>query len=89
MISEIKQLPDGSVVVKLRDPVPALKLLGNHMGMFSGESATPPAGASTSDSKPLVYVDRGPPETMEQREARMHRRHSEQLAAPRRPVGSA
>ena len=74
MISEIKQLPDGSVVVKLRDPVPALKLLGNHMGMFSGECAAPPAGGNVSDNRPLIYVDAPPPETAEQWEARQRRR---------------
>jgi len=73
MIAEIKQLPEGSVVVRLRDPVPALKLLGNHMGLFSGESATPPASGKTCDST-LVYVDTPPPETAEQWEARQRRR---------------
>ena len=38
MIQEIKRQADGSVSVKLRDPMPALRLLGLHRGLFSGES---------------------------------------------------
>lgn len=71
-IQEIKRQADGSVSVRLRDPIPALRLLSLHRGLFNGESAEPPT--PTGDTPPLVYVDRPPDETAEQWEARQRRR---------------
>ena len=72
MIQEIKRQADGSVSVKLRDPMPALRLLGLHRGLFSGESTATPAGDTiiNNDNSTLVYVDRPPDETAEQWEAK-------------------
>ena len=36
MVADIRVV-DGAVSLKLRDPAPALRLLGAHMGLFSGE----------------------------------------------------
>ena len=74
-VSEVRKLPDGTVVVKLRDPVPALRLLGAHMGLFSGEVAAAPSGDTVinNDNRTLVYVDRPPDETAEQWEARQRK----------------
>ena len=92
MIQEIKRQADGSVSVKLRDPMPALRLLGLHRGLFSGESTATPAGDTivNNDNSSLVYVDRPPDETAEQWEARQRRRLGldEPVRAVRRPVGS-
>jgi hypothetical protein len=76
-ISEVKVLGDGTVAIKLRDPVPALRLLGHHMGLFSGEVSAPVAGDTTvinNDNRTVVYVDRPPDETAEQWEARQRTR---------------
>jgi hypothetical protein len=63
--------------VVLATPVPALRLLGLHRGLFSGESSAPPAGETiiNNDNTTLVYVDAPHrSETPEQWEARQRRR---------------
>ena len=73
-ISEIKHTADGSITVKFHPKLPALVKLGEHMGLFTGESVAPPATTINSDNRTLVYVDRPPDETAEQWEARQRER---------------
>jgi phage terminase small subunit len=79
-IREIRQNSDGSLSVKFHEPMPALILLGKHLGMWSKKSEHLSGRGSTSDAsniKPLVYVDAPPPETAEEWFARHKRRFAE------------
>lgn len=85
-VQEVKIMGDGSITLKLRDPVPALRLLGHHMGLFSGEVASPAGDTIINDNRTLVYVDHPPHETAEQWEARQRRRLGIDEPVRQRPV---
>lgn len=67
---------DGTILAVLGDRRQAAKLVGEHLGMFQGETGnlggTPPRG-DTINNTVNVYVDKPPPETFDQWAARIER----------------
>lgn len=62
------------VLLTFHDSMPAVRLLGEHMGMFQGESAPPAGGTIINDNRQQVFVDAPKPESVEEWQARVMKR---------------
>lgn len=77
-LERISRNADGEIIgVKMRSPMPALVVLAKHLGISPGGPKHGVYGANSvngAQTKPMVYVDSGPRETLEEWEARVRRR---------------
>lgn len=84
-VDKISRNADGSLCgVRMRSPMPALVALGKHLGMFPDATTKRKSAAGVNRSyqhQSKVFVDRGPPETREEWEARQKLRFAKIDAA--------
>lgn len=72
-VKEVSITADGRLSLKMHDKLPALVKLGEHLGMFQGESAEKAGTTIYNDNRSVTFVDAPRRETVEEWQERVAR----------------